>query len=89
MRFIGKKRKTFIFEINDNRLVAENEEERRQGHFVKIIPDGEPVPVYLKGLRFPVILYKQVYKNKDGTAGVRYPVTNEGTMTADPVQDSL
>jgi hypothetical protein len=44
--------------------VAENEEEWKQGHFVRIdrmgIPDGEPAPVYLKGLRFSVILYKQV-----------------------------
>jgi hypothetical protein len=36
MRCIGKKRKTFIFEINDNRLAAENEEERKKGHFVRI-----------------------------------------------------
>jgi hypothetical protein len=41
------------------------------------------VPVYLKDLKFPVTLYKQVFKNKDGTAGVRYLVTNEGTMTGD------
>jgi hypothetical protein len=61
--------------------------ERKKGRFVRIvrmgIPDGELVPVYIKGLRFPVILYKQVFKNKDWTVGVRYPVTNEGTMTGD------
>jgi hypothetical protein len=51
MRFIGKKGKVFIFEINDNRLVAVNEQEREKGRFVRIdrmeIPDEEPMLVYL------------------------------------------
>jgi hypothetical protein len=87
MRFIAKKGKKFIIEAKDNRLVAVNEEEREKGHFIRIdrmgIPDEEPVPVYLKDLRFPVLLYKQVFKNKDGTRGVRYLVTNDGTMRGD------
>jgi hypothetical protein len=87
MRFIGKKGKVFIFEINDNRLVAVNEQEREKGHFVRIdrmeIPDEEPMLVYLKDLTFPVILYKQVFKNKDGSTGFRYLVTNDETMGGD------
>jgi hypothetical protein len=89
-RFLSGKEpdgKTFIFEINDNRLVAANEQERGKGHFIRIdrmeIPDEEPVPEYLKDLKFPVILYKQVFKNKDGSAGVRYLVTNDETMSGD------
>jgi uncharacterized protein YegP (UPF0339 family) len=84
MRFIEKKGKTFIFEINDNRLAATGKQEREKGHFIRIdrmeMPDEEPVPVYLKDLKFPVILYKEVFKNKDGTAGVRYLASNDETM---------
>jgi hypothetical protein len=84
MRFIKKKGKAFIFEINDNRLAAVNEQERGKGRFTRIdrmeTPDEEPVLVYLKDLKFPVILYKQVFKNKDGSTGVRYLVTNDETM---------
>lgn len=87
MRFIEKKGKVFIFEINDNRLAAVNEQEREKGHFIRIdqmgIPDEEPMPVYLKDLSFQVLLYKQVFKNKDGTAGVRYLATNDETMAGD------
>jgi hypothetical protein len=87
MRYIEKKGKTFIFEINDNRLAAVNRQEREKGHFVRIdrmeIPDENPVPVYLMDLRFPVMVYKQVFKNKDGSVGVRYLVTNDKTMTGD------
>jgi SRSO17 transposase len=59
MRFIEKKGKTFIFEINDNRLVAASGQGRKKGHFARTdrmeIPDGEPAPVYLKDLQFPAI----------------------------------
>jgi hypothetical protein len=47
------------------------------------IPDEEPTLVYLKDLKFPVILYKQVFKNRDGSAGVRYLVTNDKTTDGD------
>jgi hypothetical protein len=84
MRFIEKKRKTFIFETNGNRLAAADKQEMEKVHFIRTdrmeIPGGEPVPVYLKDLKFRVILYKQVFKNKDGLAGIRYPASNDETM---------
>jgi hypothetical protein len=84
MRFIEKKGKVFIFEMKDNRLAAVSEEERERGHFTRIdqlgLSDGEPILVYLKDLKFPVILYKQVFENKDGSVGVRYLATNDKTM---------
>jgi hypothetical protein len=87
MRFIQKKKKIFIFEMKDNRLAALNEQERRKGQFVRIdqmdIPEGTPVPIYLKDLHFQVNLYRQVFKNKDGSVGERYLVTNDKTMTGD------
>jgi hypothetical protein len=50
MRFIEKKNKKFIFEVKDNRLVAVNEQERKEGRFIRIdrmgIPEGEPIRVY-------------------------------------------
>jgi hypothetical protein len=84
MRFIEKKGKVFIFEMKDNRLAAVSEEERERGHFTRIdqlgLSDGNPLLVYLK---FPVILYKHVFENKDGSAGERYLVTNDKTMDSD------
>ncbi|MDR0637728.1 MAG: hypothetical protein LBG27_02300, partial [Spirochaetaceae bacterium] len=61
------------------------EEERRKGQFVRTdqldIPEGTPVPIYLKDLYFQVNLYRQVFKNKDGSAGERYLAANDKTMT--------
>jgi hypothetical protein len=49
MRFIEKKKKAFIFEINDNRLAAARGQEREKGQFVRIdrmkIPDEEQMLV--------------------------------------------
>jgi hypothetical protein len=90
MRYIQKKGKGFIFEINGNRLAAASEREREQGRFVRIarmeIVDEEPIPVYLKDLRFQVIFYKQVFKNREGSAGVWYLVTNDETMSGDQLK---
>jgi hypothetical protein len=45
----SKTGKVFIFEINDNRLAAASQQERKEGRFNRIdqmeTPDGEPVPV--------------------------------------------
>ncbi|MDR2446216.1 MAG: transposase [Treponema sp.] len=85
MRFIQKKRKVFTFEISGDRLAAAREREGGQGRFAGIdrmeAPDEEPMPVYLKDLRFQAILYKQVFKNRDGPAGVRCLATNDETAS--------
>jgi len=85
MRFIEKKKKTFIFELKENRLIAGNEKERNRGSFVRLdhmeLPEECPVKVWIKDLEFPVLLFKQVFRNKDGTQGQRFLVTNEVTVT--------
>jgi hypothetical protein len=87
MRFIAKKKKTFIFELKDNRQVTDNEERRNKGQFERVdqlvIPEGTPVKVWLKDLKFPVVLFKQIFTNKDHTQGVRFLVSNDLKLTAD------
>jgi hypothetical protein len=41
------------------------------------IPEGKPVKVWIKDLEFPVMIFRQVFKNKDGTEGERFLVTND------------
>jgi hypothetical protein len=87
MKFINKRKKTFIFEIKENRLAALKEEEKKQGRFENInqigMPEKEPTVVLLKELSIPVNLYKEVFRNKDGTSGRRYLATNDLNMTKD------
>jgi len=39
--------------------------------------------VYLKGIDFPCLLCKQVFKNRDGSSGVLYPVSGDTDLTYD------
>ena len=85
MRFIAKKKKVFIFELKDNRKIALGVKERNTGAFERAdqaaIPEGGPVRVWIKDLEFSVSLFKQVFKNKDGTQGERFLVSNDLTLT--------
>jgi hypothetical protein len=85
MRFINKRGKIFIFELKENRQVTDTEQKRNDGIFERLdeiaIPEGQPVNVWIKDLKFPVVIFKQVFKNKDGTQGKRFLVSNDLTLT--------
>ncbi|MDR1056045.1 MAG: hypothetical protein LBL90_09560 [Prevotellaceae bacterium] len=59
----------------------ENEIARNQGLWQNIseldIPENIPIKVGLKDWEFPVLLVKQVFKNKDCSTGVRFLVSND------------
>ncbi len=87
MTFIEKKKKIFIFDMQTNRLAALTEGDRRKGRWTRIdeleIPDNKPLKVWLKDLRFPVLMTKQIFTNKDQTTGCRFLVTNDVHLTDD------
>ena len=68
--------KHFIMAIKSNRTVALSEKDKKQGHFTRIDSlnwsEQKPVRGWLKGLDFPVLLHRQVFKNKDGSVGILY-----------------
>ncbi len=86
MKFIDKRKKVFVFEMKENRLVADSEQDKKEGRFERLDQKTlgkKPTMVWLKDLSIPVILYKQVFKNKDGSSGTRYLVTNDSAMAKD------
>jgi hypothetical protein len=91
MRFIKQKvKKDFIMALKSNRLVARSEADKLHGRFVSLealhLRDDEPQTVYLKGLPFPVLLVKQVFMNKDGSAGILHLVCSDLSLTGSQVQ---
>jgi len=84
MKFINKRKKVFIFELKENRLVADSEQDKKEGRFERLDQKTlgkKPTMVWLKDLSIPVMLYKQVFINKDGSDGIRYLVTNDSAIT--------
>lgn len=84
MTHIHTANKYFVFPVKDNRTVALSRQDKLQGHFQAVLSlhlrTCQARKVYLKGLEFPVLLTKQVFTNKDGSAGVLYLVTNDLTL---------
>jgi hypothetical protein len=87
MRFIAKREKVFIFALKGNRQVTRSEEKRNRGSFERVdrlgLLEGKPEKVWIKDLEFPVGVFKQVFRNKDGTIGERFLVSNDLTLTSE------
>lgn len=87
--FIVNKKKHFIAALKDNRLVALSQEDKREGRFVRIdtleLSDKQAVRGWLKGYGKEVLLVRQVFTNKDGSAGLLNLVCSDLTCDGDTV----
>ncbi len=72
--------------MKSNRMVALSQKDRSAGKWIRmdelVIKPKTPVKVFLKDLEIPVLLNKQVFKNKDGSTGEMYLVTNDLNLSA-------
>jgi hypothetical protein len=74
--------KYFIFAIKSNRGIVFNESERTNTNkFIQVknanIKAGVIYKVWVKGISFPLLLVKQIFKNEDESIGELYMVTND------------
>ncbi len=79
-----KKGKDFICAIKSNRHVALSDKAKKNGDFTRIDalewPEGGAVKGWLKGVKFPVMLTRKIFKNKDGSTGTLYLVCSDLTL---------
>jgi hypothetical protein len=90
MRFIKHQlHKEFILPLKENRKVALSLADKLAGRFVRVdqveMTDNTMREVYLESVDFPLILAKQLFKNGDGSHGVRYLVSSETTLDFDQI----
>lgn len=68
--------KNFVVACKSNRKVSLSEEDKKQGCSQRTdsvdFTEDKPIKVWLAGVDFPMLLYKQVFKNKDGSKGIIY-----------------
>ncbi len=90
LELITKKKKHFICAIKSNRLFALSKKEKLQGKFQRVDSiadiDKKPILGYIKGFSKPILLYKQVFKNKDGSKGAIYLICSDTTLDEDKIQ---
>jgi len=75
--------------IKSSRTVALSLEDKKNGHFVQVgtleLKPGTVQHVYMKGIDFPCLLCRQIFKNKAGSSGVLYLVSGDTNMTYDQI----
>src|SRR5699024_12532984 len=67
------------------RLAATSEADKQAGRWAPIkalAGPNRPQRVWLRGMDYPVLLLKQVFKNEDDSEGVRYLVASDLTVSA-------
>jgi len=82
--------KHFVIALKSNRTVALSYEDKRQGRFARIdaqnLAQHNPVQAYIKGLDFPVLLYRQVFTNKDGSTGEMFIACSDLTCDGETIE---
>jgi hypothetical protein len=81
--------KNFIGAIKSNRTVAMSYADKLAGTFKSVsdldIQPGQTYTVYLRGVEFPLLLVKQIFKNGDGSVGIVYLITNDTTLSYEQI----
>ena len=82
--------KHFIMAVECSRTVALNESDRAADKFQRMnaiaeLKDGDCLAVYLRGVEKPLLLAKQVFKNKDGSQGTLYLVSSDTSLDFDGI----
>lgn len=90
MDFIVRQlQKHFVFPLKGNRKVALSQADQKQGRFVAVetldLPAGQTRQIWLEGVPFALLLTKEVFRNKDGSTGERYLVTDDLTLDYDRI----
>ena len=88
MRFVKLKlEKEFIMALKANRKVALSLTDKENGRYQRLdkleFAEDTLIRIYLPEVPFPLHVLRQVFKNGDGSVGVRYLVTSDLTLPAD------
>jgi len=82
--------KHFVVALKSNRTVALSYEEKLEGCFTRIdaldLAEHQPVQGWVKGLDFPVLLFRQVFTNKDGSTGTLYLACSDLSRDGDAIE---
>ena len=85
----NKMGKHFVCPVKSNRPVALSEKDKLRGKWIHLdevdFSDNKAVLVWLKGMKFPVLLHKQVFTNKDESTGILYLITNNLELNASEI----
>lgn len=81
MQMVVDGKKHFIFAVKSNRLIALSKSDKLKGNFQSInslnLEEDVAKECYFKGLDFPTLITKKIFKNKDGSTSILYLATSD------------
>ncbi|MHA3772070.1 IS701 family transposase [Verrucomicrobiota bacterium sgz303538] len=81
--------KDFVMPLKSNRRVALSLKDKRNGCWREVdtvdCAEGTTREVWLEGVDFPLLMARQVFRNKDGTEAVLYLVTSDTTLSFEQI----
>ena len=78
----------FIIALKSNRGVARSKKDAQSGNFKplqQLKPGKGAVKLYIKGVNFPVVVVKQVFKNEDGSSSALYLACSDVELSREQV----
>ena len=83
-------KKEFVMPVKENRKVSISLDEQKKGLFKKVslldLQVGVTTRIWLEEVEFPLHLIKEVFKNEDGSVGIRYLVTSDLQLDYDQIR---
>lgn len=78
-------KKHCIMSVECSRTVSLSDKDRKNGVFHRVdqldqLQEGQAIRVYLRAVKKPIMLVKQVFTNKDGSQGTRFLIATDLTL---------
>lgn len=87
IHFFQNEKRKFILGLPKNRLIAQSYKDYKSKNYVHLntleLKDGESRRIYLKDIKYPLVITYKVFKNEDASTGELYLVTNELELSGD------
>jgi len=87
INFFQNEKRKFILGLPKNRLIAQSYKDYKSKNYVHLstleLKDGESRRIYLKDIKYPLVITYKVFKNEDASTGKLYLVTNELELSGD------
>ncbi|MRN51395.1 transposase, partial [Brucella sp. 10RB9214] len=91
LRFFNKHKLSYVIGIANNRLVAKSKANALAGNYCRLdelgLLENETIKIYLKDIKYSLVVTRQVFKNGDNSTGEIYLITNDLNLESNHIKD--
>ncbi|KEI36050.1 hypothetical protein FRA_24c01360 [Francisella sp. W12-1067] len=91
LNFFNKHKLKYVIGIANNRLVAKSKTNALAGNYCRLdelgLLENEAMKIYLKDIKYSLVVTRQVFKNGDNSTGEIYLITNDLNLESSHIED--